>query len=381
MLKARNTVFFNELFGKLNQHQLCYAYSGNFTEDLTQHILSLAETGLEAESESVQTKKKVYFIMVESLQNITQHQGDANERLKDGFFCIDKYKGGYQVTSGNIVDDLHIAELRFKLDKVNSLDGVQLKAYCQEILSEGSFSDKGGAGLGLIEIARKSGNKLVYDFVPLSKGFSYFYFQSNIADKNAPQPLDLLLDSAANLAIAKDIHTAISENNLKLFYHGLFGHENLKSLLKMTAGSTFENENVTFKKTSMALMIELLQNICFHGVSKNNNSDEKPGIFMVADSAENCSLLSGNYIKNSCVEKISNRIQELNAMGLKELNRLFLDVLLKETQENTRGAGLGFIDVRLKTGNPIEMDITPYSEELSFLLIKTTINYQNNETN
>ncbi len=374
MLKATNTIFFNELFGKLNKHQLCYAYSGNFTEDLTHHILDLTEMGLEAESESVQTKKKVYFVMVESLQNITQHQGDATERLRDGFFCIDKYKGGYQVTSGNTVENIHITELKQKLERVNSLDGAQLKAYCQEILSEGSFSDKGGAGLGLIEIARKSGNKLVYDFVPLNQQHSYFYFQSNISDKNAaPSHETSSIDS--NLDIAKDIHHAISENKLKLFYHGLFGHENLKSLLKMTAGSAFESENVSFKKTSMALMIELLQNICFHAVSKNSNSDEKPGIFMVSDADNHRSLLSGNYIKNSSIAKITKQVTQLNAMNPKELNKLFLEVLLKETQENTRGAGLGFIDIRMKTENPIEIDITPYSDELSFLLIKTTINY------
>ena len=161
MLKSTNTFFFQNLFGKLNQHQLCYAYSGEFTEDLTQHILSLTETGLETESEALPTKKKIYFIMVESLQNITQHQGNSHERMMDGFFCVDKFDGVYQVTSGNLVENSQVESLKQKLDMVNSLGGEQLKAYCREILAKGSFSDKGGVGLGLIEIARKSGNNLI----------------------------------------------------------------------------------------------------------------------------------------------------------------------------------------------------------------------------
>ena len=375
MLKADNTYFFKELFGKLNQHQLCYAYSGNFTENLTQHILSLVETGLESASEQLSTKKKVYFIMVESLQNITQHQGNAAVRIEDGFFCIDKYKDGYQITSGNRVGNAQVKELKEKLEKVNAMNVAQLKAYSQEILSEGSFSDKGGAGLGLIEIARKSGSKLVYDFVPQEEGYSYFYFQSNVIEKGATAITELMPVSETNLEMAKDIHKAITENNLKLFYHGKFAHENLKSLLKMTANSTFVSEDISFKKTAMALMIELLQNICFHGESIATASLEKPGLFMVSDTKENCALLSGNYIKNTNIDKITTYINELNILSPDGLENLFLTVISKEHIETQPGAGLGFIDVRLKSGNPIEISITPFSEELSFLILKTNINY------
>jgi hypothetical protein len=66
-----------ELFNVLNNYQLNYAYNGDFTNDLTERILSLAETNMEVESESLKIKKKVYFIIVESLQNITRHQGTS----------------------------------------------------------------------------------------------------------------------------------------------------------------------------------------------------------------------------------------------------------------------------------------------------------------
>ena len=48
------------------------------------------------------------------------------------------------------------------------------------MLSVSEFSDKGGAGLGLIEMAKKTGNKLDYDFVSLDNDYSYFILSKTV---------------------------------------------------------------------------------------------------------------------------------------------------------------------------------------------------------
>ena len=372
---TNNTSFFNELFSKLNEYQLSYAYKGDFTKHLTDNILELAETGMQTESENNLTKKKVYFIMVESLQNITRHQGTPETRMLEGFFSMNKYPSGYLITSGNIVENKDIDVLKQKLDKVNSLDGAQLKELYQEMLAEGSFSSKGGAGLGLIEMARKSGNKLTYHFEAVNADFSYFYFQCNIANKNAEQLETSVISNTDTLAVTMAMHKTVVDHNLKLFYHGQFGHENIKSILKMTEGSSFETDNVLFRKTTFAIMIEMLQNICYHGISKNENQNEKPGLFMVSEHENYIELITGNYIHNAKLNLIETRIDYMNKLNMHELEALFLEVIVKEKNDNSPGAGLGFIDIRMKTGNNIQLNTQPYNNELTFITIKTTINF------
>jgi hypothetical protein len=372
---TNNTSFFNELFSKLNEYQLSYAYKGDFTKHLTDNILELAETGMQTESENNLTKKKVYFIMVESLQNITRHQGTPETRMLEGFFSMNKYPSGYLITSGNIVENKDIDVLKQKLDKVNSLDGAQLKELYQEMLAEGSFSSKGGAGLGLIEMARKSGNKLTYHFEAVNADFSYFYFQCNIANKNAEQLETSVISNTDTLAVTMAMHKTVVDHNLKLFYHGQFGHENIKSILKMTEGSSFETDNVLFRKTTFAIMIEMLQNICYHGISKNENENEKPGLFMVSEHENYIELITGNYIHNAKLNLIETRIDYVNKLNTHELEALFLEVIVKEKNDNSPGAGLGFIDIRMKTGNNIRLNTQPYNNELTFITIKTTINF------
>jgi hypothetical protein len=47
-------------------------------------------------------------------------------------------------------------------------------------LKEGMLSNRGGAGLGLIDIARKTGNILNYFFLPVDDEHEYFIFKVEV---------------------------------------------------------------------------------------------------------------------------------------------------------------------------------------------------------
>ena len=48
-------------------------------------------------------------------------------------------------------------------------------------MKEGRLSEKGGAGLGFIDIARKTGNQLEFHFLPIDEGSSFFLLTSSIS--------------------------------------------------------------------------------------------------------------------------------------------------------------------------------------------------------
>jgi len=66
------------------------------------------------------------------------------------------------------------------IDKVNELDSSMLKDFYMKQMHEGRLSDKGGAGLGFIDIRRKTGNKLEYYFLPASDKMSFFMLTTAI---------------------------------------------------------------------------------------------------------------------------------------------------------------------------------------------------------
>jgi hypothetical protein len=252
-----------DVFGQMSNCSLSYVYRGSFNPDLTQNILDFAESSIGIKGESPKTQKKVYFIMVESLQNITRHAETTSEEKEAGFFVMQNVGDEYFITSGNSVDNENVATLKDKLEDLNRLSPEELKERYLEIMNTPGLSEKGGAGLGLIEMMRKSGNKLAYDFKQTDDLSSYFYFQSRITagDTNDKVKGHEMLETV------KEIHDFSNINQVSLIYNGLFAHGNLKNILTMTEGGV-GSDALSFRKKSVNVMIEMLQNINYHAANR-----------------------------------------------------------------------------------------------------------------
>ena len=102
--------------------------------------------------------------------------GDAvpDESREALFLVCRDANNRYSIITGNPILQEHVATLKQKIDGVNAMTREELKRHYQEALSNSELSTKGGAGLGMIDMARKSGNRLVYQFEPLNDRYSFF---------------------------------------------------------------------------------------------------------------------------------------------------------------------------------------------------------------
>jgi hypothetical protein len=171
------------LYKTMEQENILLSFKGVVTSDLLTSVLQIMETKMDYMEESPKTKKKVFNVLVECLQNLYHHidvndENAAEQRKlieqKSALFLIAKEGDFFQIRTGNYVDKEAAHELSEKLEKINGMDKDQLKQYYQEVLSNGTLSDKGTAGLGMIDIARKSGNKLEYQLLDVNDKTSFF---------------------------------------------------------------------------------------------------------------------------------------------------------------------------------------------------------------
>ncbi len=173
-----------DLHKTMLEHHLILVYEGEFTQEITKSVLSMAERNMDSMGEESSIKRKVFNVMVECLQNIVKHgdEGDATiTKRNEAIFIIGKKDDYYLITSGNAVKNDKIDELKARLDKINSLDKDGLKALYKEIIKNSELSDKGGAGLGFVDMARKSGRQLEYDFHPIDDSMSFFSLKTVIS--------------------------------------------------------------------------------------------------------------------------------------------------------------------------------------------------------
>jgi hypothetical protein len=158
-----------------------------------------------------------------------------------------------------------------------------------------------------------------------------------------------------------------------MVYQGIFTHDNLKSLLSMTEGSVSRGEDIGFKKKAVNVMVELLQNICNHAHSPKTDSSGKPGILIISTNTKGCYISSGNYILTDWVQAIKNKIELINSLDEGALENLYSETISKEHDQLQKGAGLGFMDIRMKSGHSIESTFVACSNSISFLAINTFI--------
>ncbi|MCK5537324.1 MAG: DUF1987 domain-containing protein [Bacteroidales bacterium] len=358
-------------FSEAGYDGLEYVYRGEFGNAISQQILLMAEKDLDNTDGRETVKKRIFFIMVEGLQNITRHQDFGGEQKHDyvGVFFIQRKNREYIMTTGNVIENKDIEPLNEKLEKINSLEIGELKKHYLKRLKTGSLSDKGGAGLGLIEMARKSGNKLVYDFMPIDDEYSFFYFQT-VSTISAVKPLNAIkLETMhGTLSYIKNRHKLLNQFSVQIEYKGNFSQSSILNLLGVIRKNKSKNK---LQSKVSNIMIEMLQNTAKHGANKNENGP--PACFYLMEKNNNFTLLTSNFIEKDYEEELLEKIKFVNSLNKKELNDYYNRVLLYFDADEKK-TGLGLLDIRIKSGQKIGYTVLPYSQEFAIFSIYININ-------
>lgn len=165
-------------FKKIDNNNIILVYEGEITHQIILGFNLLVEKRLDDIGEKINVHKKVFNALVELLQNIYNH-GDykyngENFKAGRGALALWHDEKHYHIVSCNIVNNKNIEKLNSLINKTNSLKGESLRDFYKEILANGRISKKGGAGLGFVDMARKSGNKLECKFVEIDSNISFF---------------------------------------------------------------------------------------------------------------------------------------------------------------------------------------------------------------
>jgi len=175
---------YNELYKEMQLNHFTISYKGQVSFEQTNSLLKLMEIRLESAEPDAKIKKKVYNIATECLQNLSYHLDDkTNPFGNNGFVTIEITPDKYLIITGNHIYNNKIIDIQERLDMVNSLTKEQLRDLYKKVLDNNEYTDKGTAGLGFIDIARKSDEKIQYNFSPIQDDISFFTLKVEIWKK------------------------------------------------------------------------------------------------------------------------------------------------------------------------------------------------------
>jgi len=173
----QTTNYLFDIYQTLSREKILLSYLGEITPDLTNSVLKSVKNEQNPYNEKLNVKKKIYNIIVESLENVYKHAEVKEKEHRPSIFLFGSHAQHYYIISGNYVYTQTGEKLKRTIDELNSLDRDNMRKKYRSALLQSSaeeMRETNGAGIGLIDMALKSENKLEYQFRDASAGISFF---------------------------------------------------------------------------------------------------------------------------------------------------------------------------------------------------------------
>jgi len=155
------------------------AHFGPLNQDLVNSFTLSTEDFMISAGDKKTLVKRVFSILIEGLQNILLH-GKKWDHEQQALIIVAFNDKAYRIALGNLTDISEKEKLASYLDRLNSMDEEEVKAFYLETLNNGLISDKGGAGLGFITMRMKSKSLLNYQFVPINDELMLFTISTDV---------------------------------------------------------------------------------------------------------------------------------------------------------------------------------------------------------
>ena len=170
----------------LKQDGVVLNFMGPLSQDLIEDIVGTVREKLKMEGVDMPTIMNVFAVAVEQSQNMIQHsrelvpEGHASTPFRLGTLLIGYEENAYFVLSGNMIENTRIDALRDHLSHLREMTKEELKQYYKQQRKKSRPEPSQGAGLGLIEIARKATQPIAFGFEKVDEHRSFFSIKTVI---------------------------------------------------------------------------------------------------------------------------------------------------------------------------------------------------------
>lgn len=173
-----------EYYTMVKEKGLSIIYSGPIWADGVEGLGNTLRKRLEFDALPLSSSQAVFSVFVEQMNNMLMYSTDKDSHqsrdggefdVSSGVFVLGSRDRQYFLQSGNMMETKDAPLMKERIDHLNTLDKNGLRQYYKEqIKTDNPNHGSKGAGLGLIEIARRASSKIEYRFQPLAEGKTFF---------------------------------------------------------------------------------------------------------------------------------------------------------------------------------------------------------------
>lgn len=164
----------------LRDNGILISFSGRFSQGIIEELGDAIKRHMEVEDTPKNEMHSVFSVFIEQTQNIKNYSSRKldttiyDKIASSGIVSIGKCETGYFIWSGNLIENDDAETLKEKLELILKLDKTELRKLYKEKLRMEPPTNSEGAGVGLIDIARKASKPLEYCVQEVDCRFSFF---------------------------------------------------------------------------------------------------------------------------------------------------------------------------------------------------------------
>jgi hypothetical protein len=152
-------------------------FNGPFSHSIIEEIGNAVRRRLEGEEVRKDAIMDVFAVYIEQTQNVKNYIASKSfpvKNLNSAIIIIARKGGKYTISSGNVIAKTDTAALVDRLERIRGLDREGLKRLYKEELRRKVPPGGMGAGVGLIDIARKASEKISYVIDEIDETYNFF---------------------------------------------------------------------------------------------------------------------------------------------------------------------------------------------------------------
>ncbi len=360
-----NTIY--RFYKVLKEEKISLVYFGLFTNKITRYMINITDDYYTRVADLSTFKKKSSFLIAESFQNLVKHRIKEKQPLSDLKYSRDFFKIGVHddriiISSANVIKKINVPNVKERINKINALSDKELKALKQEVLEFGEISDKGGAGLGFIEMVRKSGLPLIQKFIPLNNDYDLLMMK-------AEMPINKEFRyQKGNIDDIENIYYRLVEDNILILYKGDFSSEPTSNLIEMLENNFMGDENSRSKQVkSIVAVIEVLKNVSIHGETIDGHID---GIIAIKTVKEALHVECGNFVNHENYQPLKEKLESIKSTNMEEIEQYYQDNLKDTNSSKDSDSGFGLYEIARFTNNEFGYDFVETEEDKIFFSIE-----------
>lgn len=143
---------------------LVFAHLGALHDGQLELMLAKADEHSALVKVGVSSRKRLLSLIIEGLENVRNHAPPG--LVHTAFAMLAHEAGTYRLVFGNAAPQVTVELLSHRIAILNQMDEADLREHHLRLLATEGRTERGGAGLGLLTMARKSSGPIIAHSFP-----------------------------------------------------------------------------------------------------------------------------------------------------------------------------------------------------------------------